>query len=58
MIRREYEDGETCDGSVAEWTDANECDDEFCELVRSLGVGESFDFGGGAQPFATFTRIR
>jgi len=50
-------DGASETDTLQSFLEENRHDEEVCEAVRSLGVGGSVSFGGGASPLFTVVRI-
>ena len=42
---------------IADIIAANECDDELCDGLLRLRIGESMTVGGGAAPLVTIERV-
>ena len=51
------ENGASAECSLAEMLEANAEDEELVEALRQMQPGEARNFGGGAAPITTITRV-
>lgn len=54
----EVDDGGASECSIASFLSSNEEDEETCEAVLALLIGQATQLGGGACPAVDVTRVR